>query len=173
MPSLHCLFLFHLLKYLAHRPWSPTESSSIITACIIHLYNKAEVANASFCHSGLVFHMYWLKLLPFSRVALSLQGMEVEWETSTIFKSCNEYWTPKRAITVVLGLRTQSNRVIFNILLHTACYLAKCRWLNSCFLIYIMKTIQRGKSHVLSASSLKHARRKAWNQVLPVFPFKI
>lgn len=166
MPSLHCLIsLVEIFGTL--RPWSPTESPSIITVCIIHLYNKVEVANASFSHSGLVFHIYWLKSLSFSRVALGLLGREVEWEISTLFKGCHEYWTPKRTITVVIGLKTQSNRVTINILLHTASYLVKSRWLNSCFLIYIMKTIQGGKKSSKRLQSKTHKKQS----LKPSFPF--
>lgn len=77
-----------------------------------------EAANASFSHSGLVFHIYWLKSHSFSRVALGLLGREVEREISTVFEGYHEYWIPKRAITVVTGHKTESNRVTINILLH-------------------------------------------------------
>lgn len=120
MPSLHCLFLFQAVEIFGTMgPWSLTESHGIITAYIIYLCNKVEVTNVSFSHSVLVYHIYSWKSLSFSRVAFGLLGRKVEWQTSTVFKGCHEYWAPKRAITVVIGLNTWSNRVKINSLLYT------------------------------------------------------
>lgn len=172
MPSLHRLFLFQAVEINGTmRPWSLTESYGIITVYIIYLYNKVEVTNASFSHSVLVSHIYSLKSLSFSRVALNLLGRKVEWQTSTVFKGCHEYWAPKRAIAIVIGLNIWSNRVKINSLLYTGQKVGDL--IVSSWLTLWKASREIRRSHVANASSLKHVRSKAWNQVFPAFPFKI